>query len=74
MVAITEAQEYDHDNLYHYQITFATNFTDRKASPYDIGRGIYVEKEPPTGLQIEVDKADTPIFPIVSPTFKIPQR
>ena len=56
MVAVTEAQEYDHDNLYHYQITFATNFTDSKASPYDVGRGIYIEKIPPTNLQLDVEK------------------
>lgn len=73
MVAVNEAQEFDHDNLYHYQITFAANFTDSKASPYDVGRGIYIDKEPPTGLQMEVEKGDGPIFPTVKSTFKIPR-
>ena len=72
MVAVTEAQEYDHDNLYHYQITFATNFTDSKASPYDVGRGIYIEKIPPTNLQLDVEKGDSPVFTVAQSNYKIP--
>lgn len=54
-----EAQDYDHDNVYHYTIDFVCHFIDSKGSPYDPGAGKYVEKEAPTGLQIVVNKEDS---------------
>lgn len=61
MVKVNEQQDYDHDNLYHYIIGFVTNFTDSTSSPYDPAAGKYIDKEPPTGLQVNVEMDKTPI-------------
>jgi hypothetical protein len=61
MVAVNETQDTDHDNLYHFIIGFVCAFVDSKGSPYDVGRGVYVEKDPPTDLELNVEFADTPI-------------
>jgi hypothetical protein len=74
LACISEEQDFDHDNLYHYILSFITNFTDSKASPYDIGRGIFIESEPPTTLELNVYKADSPIFSPIPQPFKIPKR
>lgn len=73
MVATGESQDFDHDNVYHYIISFVCNFIDSKASPYDPGRGIFVDKEPPTDLELVVDKASTPINNPVIQQYNIPQ-
>lgn len=73
MRLMDEEQDYDHDNVNHYMLTFAVNFIDSKASPYDPPRGNYVQSEPPTDLQVNVEIAETPIFTPVPKPFKIPQ-
>lgn len=45
-----ESQDYDHDDIYVYQIDFTTGFIDSKGSPFDIGRTDYQNSTPPTGL------------------------
>lgn len=55
----SEAQDYDHDNIYHYTIDFVCNFIDSTGSPYDPNSGQYIDKLPPTGVQIEVNKVDS---------------
>lgn len=52
LTGVSEQQDYDHDNLYHYIIDFACNFTDSKGSPYDPGAGKFIDKDPPTGIEI----------------------
>lgn len=73
MRAMGEEPDYDHDNVNHYILTFACNFIDSKASPYDPTRGNYTESVPVTGLQIDAEKADTPVFTPVPQPYKIPQ-
>ena len=73
LVSTGEQQDYDHDNIYHYIISFVCNFIDSKGSPYDLGRGIYIEKEPPTDVNIVVAKDDQPVFNPISQPYTIPQ-
>jgi hypothetical protein len=67
-----ESQDYEHDNLYHYIISFVCSFIDSKASPYDDGRGIYIEKEAPTDVEIHIQKANEPVFDFIQTPYKIP--
>lgn len=73
MVCTGEQQDYDHDNIYHYQISFVCHFIDSKASPYDPARGIIIEKEPPTDLDLQVTVSDQPVFNPIQQQYKIPQ-
>lgn len=73
MRAMGEEPDYDHDNVNHYILTFAVNFIDSKASPYDPSRGNYTESEPPIDLQVDSTKANTPIFTPIPQPYKIPQ-
>lgn len=73
LVAVMEQADHDHDNLYHYTMSFTTTFMDSKGSPYDTGRGIYIDKEPPTDLQIIAVKGTSPIFTPIDQPYKIPQ-
>lgn len=74
MVCVNESQDTDHDNVYHYIIGFVTHFIDSKASPYDPTRNNYLEKEPPTDLQLDVEVADTPIYTPPAQQYKIPPQ
>ena len=48
-----EAQDYDHDNIYHYIVDFTCNFTDSIASKEDTGNpNAYTNSTPPTKLII----------------------
>ncbi|MGN7818791.1 hypothetical protein ACTJJB_01605 [Chitinophaga sp. 22536] len=58
MTKILEAQDYEHDNIYHYTIDFAVNFIDTKGSPLDPDSGKFITKDPPTGLQVQVNVVD----------------
>lgn len=73
LVAEQEQADYDHDNVYHYIINFSCTFMDSKASPYDDGRGIYIDKQPPTGVNIVRDYVDSPRFLMIDQPYKIPQ-
>lgn len=73
MHLMDETPDYDHDNVNHYILTFAVNFIDSKASPYDPARGLYTESVPVTGLQINATEATTPVFTPVPKPYKIPQ-
>lgn len=68
-----EQQDYDHSNIYHYLLSFTCNFIDSNASPYAPGRGVYVEKEPPTGIDMQVEYSEQPIFNPIQQPYKIPQ-
>lgn len=51
LTRIGEDQDFDHSNIYHYQIDFVCNFTDSKGSKWDQGK--LIDKEPPTDLEID---------------------
>lgn len=57
-----EDQDYDHDNLYHYIVSFVCNFTDSKGSFYDPPAQNYTDSEPPVNLNLTVSKTDEPVF------------
>lgn len=73
LVAAQEQADYDHDNVYHYVINFTCTMMDSKASPYDDGRGIYVDKQPPTDVQIIGAKANVPLFNPFNLPYNIPK-
>lgn len=56
---ISESQDYDHGNLYHYILDFITNFTDSKGSSYDPQDGRFVEEITPD-LDLQVDLVSKP--------------
>jgi len=47
MTCVSEDQDYDHANLYHYILDFACNFIDSKASSYDSADGRFIEATDP---------------------------
>lgn len=53
LTAVNEGQDYDHDNLYHYIVDFVANFTDSKGSRLADGRTVYINKTPPTALEVQ---------------------
>lgn len=65
LVSNGETPDYDHDNLYHYIVSYFCEFTDTKGSPYDEGRGIYIEKDPPTDLELVIHKANSINPPLI---------
>lgn len=73
LVSTGEEQDFNHDNIYHYVISLVCNFIDSKASQYDAGRGVYLDKTPPTDLTLNVTRADTPIFDLIPQPYKIPK-
>lgn len=66
-----ERMNYDHDNLYHYILSFDCNYMDSKGSPWDPGAGIYIDSVPPTVLQMNVAITTTPIFDALTLPYKI---
>jgi hypothetical protein len=73
LVSTGEQQDYDHDNIYHYVISFVCNFIDSTGSPYDIGRGDYIEKAAPTGVNIIATEGTQPVFNDINQPYKIPK-
>lgn len=43
LTKITEAQDYEHDNLYHYTVDFMASFIDSTGSPYDPENGQIID-------------------------------
>lgn len=72
LVRTYEEQDYTHDNIYHYIISFVCNFIDSKGSKDDQGK--YIIKPPATGLQILDNEvpAINPSNPDIT-IYKIPQ-
>lgn len=58
LTRVAETQDYEHDNIYHYIIEFVCNFIDSKGSPYDPDSGSYIDKQPPTALQVNANIVD----------------
>lgn len=50
---VREAQEYDHDNTYHYTLDFVCNFIDSKGSKFDEGQGMVTEITPDLDADIQ---------------------
>ena len=57
MVIVNEQQDFDHDNVYHYVISWVCHYLDSKASPYDSAAGRYTDSVPPTQIVINAAKA-----------------
>lgn len=72
-----EGLDYDHDNIYHYVIDFICNFMDSSGSKLDPDAGVFIDKVPPTALEIDinlVDSIETPdAQPISNNNYNIPQ-
>lgn len=73
MVSTSETQDFDHDNVYHFILAFTCHFIDSKGSPYDAGRNVYIDSEPPTGLDLQIAVGDTPVFENIPQPYKIRQ-
>ena len=63
--AMSEAQDYEHKNVYHYVIDFICNFTDDIGSRYNANNpNAYIYTTPVTGLEIDttvtVSATDSP--------------
>ena len=56
---VSESQDYDHGNLYHYILEFITNFTDSKGSKYDPANEQFIETTDPD-LDLLVDLIPKP--------------
>jgi hypothetical protein len=54
MNCMSESQDYQHTNIYHYLLDFVCNFTNSKGSKLDPARTDYVPSVPP--LELEVDE------------------
>lgn len=63
MVQTTEAQDFDHSNIYHLIIGFVCNFTDSKGSKYDPDSGKLAPVAAITGLETDI----TPVAPTTNP-------
>jgi hypothetical protein len=69
--ALTEVQDYDHDNIYHYTIDFVCNFTDSKGSRLDPDSIYYTQSAPPTGLELNKTIEQNGDHQMVQQKFKI---
>jgi hypothetical protein len=73
LVSTGEQQDFDHDNIYHYIISFVCNFIDSTGSPYDTESVQYIYKTPPTEVDIIATEATQPVFNDIQQPYKIPQ-
>lgn len=62
---ISESQDYDHGNLYHYILDFICNFTDSKGSVYDPADGRFIDTADPD-MDLQTD-------PMVKPADIVPE-
>jgi hypothetical protein len=53
---VTEKPDTDHGNIYHYTLDLICGFIDTKGSPYDPDAAEWIIKEPPTAIEINIDK------------------
>lgn len=57
--AVSEQQDFEHTNVYHYVIDFVTNFTDTIGSRLDVNNpNAFIESTPPIELEIDVTEGD----------------
>src|SRR6202008_3517162 len=50
LLRISEDQDYEHNNVYHYIIEFTYSYMDSAGSPFDPAAAVYVEKTTPTDV------------------------
>lgn len=72
MFSTGEEVDYDHPNVIHYTVFFVCEFIDSKGSPWDPPRNNFVDKQPPTGLNIIGAKASGPLSNPIQQPYKIP--
>jgi len=72
MTCVSEHQDTNHKNLYHFELDFPCNFTDSKGSRLDELRNYFITKQPPTDADISgtVEVGGAPLIQ----TFIIPER
>lgn len=58
LMFVGENQDYDHDNLYHYIISFVTNYIDSNFSEYDPSSTEKTTYGPPTSLELVASKSN----------------
>lgn len=68
-----EQQEYDHDNLYHYIVSFVCHFINTTTSPYPPDGNKYIESTPPANVNLTVTKADVPVNEPQTRNYNIPK-
>lgn len=56
LVKMSEQQDYDHTNIYHYLIDFGCGFIDTKGSLWDQEK--LIDKDPPTNAEVDVSIND----------------
>lgn len=62
--AMSEQQDFEHRNVYHYIIDFVCNFTDSKGSRLDSDNpNAFIESTPPTDLEIDVTVQNKYLIP-----------
>lgn len=75
MFYIDEAQDFEHDNFYHYILDFKSGFTDTKGSVLDADQTKVIYTTPPTNLELEAgftpDIPTPPIAPITIYIWKV---
>ena len=54
LICVSETQEYNHKNVYHYILNFVANFTDSKGSSFDTGAGQYDDTANPN-IELETN-------------------
>lgn len=56
LTVVTEQQDYEHTEVYHYIIGFVANFTDTTGSKLDANHpGKYIESTPPTTMILTLE-------------------
>jgi hypothetical protein len=73
--AMSEQQDFEHRNTYHYIIDFVTNFTDTKGSRLDSDNpNAFITKAPPTDLELDTTIEQNTGGQIGQQKYLIPQR
>lgn len=58
LTSVSETQDFEHRNVYHFIVDFICNFTDSIGSKYDANHPqAYIESEPPTDLELDASLA-----------------
>jgi hypothetical protein len=71
--SMSETQDYEHDNVYHYVVDFVCNFTDTIGSKYDANHPqAYIFKTPPTDQEADITIAAATVQTSFNQSFAIP--
>lgn len=62
---VSEQQDFEHTNVYHYILDFVTNFTDTVGSKLDAGHpDAYIDSTPPTTLILQMETDEPYLKPL----------